>query len=91
VAKTVLCLARRIVCSLGGALNSISLSQEEDVWEFAPDRGGKHSVKINYLHLCQKHNPSYVSSLSSVTRRLGKGFGIVGLHPRWWCFLGKPC
>jgi hypothetical protein len=52
-------------------LASISLSHNDDVWEFRPDRGGTYTVKENYLFLCHSFGPS--SSLGLETSRLVEG------------------
>jgi hypothetical protein len=51
-------------------LDSISLSHEDNTWEFRSDRGGKYSIKENYLYLCHRNSPSSISSLSWVTCRV---------------------
>ncbi|GAU10299.1 hypothetical protein TSUD_422630, partial [Trifolium subterraneum] len=51
-------------------VESIILSHEEDVWEFAFDRGGGYTVKVSYLSLCDKLSPPSISSLRAVTCRV---------------------
>jgi hypothetical protein len=61
-----------------GALNAISLSHEDDIWEFGPDREGKYSVKVTYLHLVHKLSPTPFPSLGSVTCRV-----VAGVWDSW--------
>ncbi|PNX70893.1 hypothetical protein L195_g057849, partial [Trifolium pratense] len=48
VAKTFLCVGGNLYGQLVCALESISLSHNDDSWEFRPDRGGMYSVTYTY-------------------------------------------